>query len=156
MGRKIKGSILPIIFFLLSLSAFAVFYFLYLRDYLCERVDPSHVSEEKWISALNTFFYLSMSLTAAIVILWFIVSWLSNPEPTSMRRKWVVFFVLTLVVAIVVPVLFLIFFATTSGTFNAIIVAYFFLLFVVTYFLSTIICYSEIRYCSGFWRLLGR
>lgn len=156
MNRRVIGSIGPILRFLICLTAFAIFYLLFFREYIAERVYPVNDSDSAWIDAFGLFFYISMALTSLLCMLWFIVSILSNPEPISIRRKWFVFFILSVVLGIGLPVLFLVFHSTASMAFNIYIFLYFFLAPVVTYQAATIVSHSEIKYSSGVWKLFGK
>lgn len=156
MNRRVVGSIWPILRFFICLAGFAIFYLLFFREYIVERVYPVHDSDSAWIDAFGLFFYISVALTSLLCILWFIVSILSNPEPISIRRKWFVFFILSVVLGAGLPVLFLIFHLTASAAFNVYIFIYFFLMPVAAYQLTTITSYPEIKYSSGVWKLFGK
>lgn len=150
---KIKESFLPMILFVLTLSAFIVFYYLFFRDYLGDRVYPVNGSEGDWLSALDKFFYAGLLLSFLISLVWFIISWVTNPEPVSIKRKWIVLFVVAGFAGVGLAVAFLLFNSTTSRLFNAYVFSYILFMPLLSYLASSLKSHSE---CPGWLDYVGQ
>lgn len=157
MSRKLKESWISIVIFIFMVFLFWAGFTKYLNPWLFERVYPIYGDEYIWIAKLQVFFYVALATVVLIHIAWYFVIMRSQSDALIMRRRWGMFFIMCVVAGTAIPVIFIIlnpieykWLQISSFLFSYILFGH-----ILTFLLSTLINYSEIKYCSPLRRLFG-
>lgn len=156
MGSRVKGSLVSIGLFVLTMFLLIFFYKSFLSTYVVDRAYPSNMDVDSWAKTLNLFFYGALAVVLFMQVIWYAIVWKCDPVLSVVRGRWRGISCVLILILVIGLGAFFFFYAIQSLLLNIYIAVFFMFIMLSPFYISTLFNYPEIKYCSGIWALFGR